>query len=494
MKKILILLSFIIGIQVCVCAQSDYISSHELKSKEVTDIWLGGKAKLSILSPHDDLAFKLIPEMKDEIKPAVKVDDGYRYDILLNIDEGNRTTRRKFSIGRLGKTIQANFQLTFQANQHKFYSIAEVENPIQVNQLDGVGLGSTDENYACVEIDSPIPLDFKCSESLNYQIKTNKTSQGTLLTILTINISDVKSKSQEYLKMKADYDSLQEKEIWTDEEEERVKHLQEQLPILMTAYNEMVNISFKGEKTNSCYINIENLGAKARLRYAVILMKETEKVFVTQYQQFMDSAEENELNMKYRAAIGFYEQANAASDKPAVGTEFIAEKIAMLKECEELNKTAGHSLKKYQDLRKQGLTTESELLKYLEGAADCYNVLYEKTRNPLAQQRLQKVRQALARTPWIIEGKVFFTRFKSGKQVLEPAVGVSIYFRNKYGTGSEKVGETDETGKYHIQLDKSSEGALEFSKYHDKELFTHSIRFNSGNKEHIKWNVNFYNK
>ncbi len=482
-------------------AQSDYMSNSFVS--ENTEMFLGGKAGLTILSPHNDLVIEVIPKTPlYAVSEPVAEGAHFRYDVELSLEENAKATTRQFKVSRRGKTVYETIQETIGENKRKTYRVEEVANPITVEKnTDRVGLGSTNAEEACVEIVTPIDLTVTCGPNLPHKISKQNQANGSILISIMVNQAEAKTRAQEFFNVMKEYHALMEKDNndqATDAELDRLDELEKTiLPPLRKKYNDMVTISFRGEGTNERAIvlgdeNGINLNAKERIAYTVLLLKET--VYKTAFHQYTENAKQERSKLMFQKAIAFYEQALAAADKPAGQDSLIMTQIADCKEYDKHNQQGLQMLVKYSELKKQTTVKESEVMKYLEGAANCFDVLYQKCGEEQAKERFQQVSKALENLPWVIEGVVKAGRLKGGVLQEQPVSGCEVSFYDRLKNERKELGTTDSNGKYHVELNKASTGTLHFQWFNGKKLLTHNIYFGAGDREHVSWDVHFKSK
>ncbi len=485
----------------CASAQGEYMS-HSFVS-ESTDMFLGGKAVLSIISPHNDLVIEVIPKRPlYSIAKPVAVGNNFRYDIELSIEENATATKREFKVSRYGKTVNERIIETIGENKRKTYKVEEVANPMTVEKnSDRVGLGSTNEEEACVEISSPIKLSVTGGTGLPCTRNETIQSNGTYLISIMVNLVKAEELAQEFFKTIEEYNQLMEKENngeTTDAEFERLNQLEKEiLPPLRNKYYDMVTLRLKGDDTNECNIVLGdesgiNLSGKERVAYTVLLMKET--IYKTEFHQYVEYAVQERSKLKFGNAIKYYKQALAATDKPAGQDEKINAEILACEEYANLNKTGLAMFRQYTELKKQPQVKESEVLTCLEGSLQSFSVLYERSGEELAKTRVQQVSKALEKMPRVIEGVVRTGKLKDGVRREKPVDDCRVYFIDGITNTKVLVGTTDALGRYHVELNRAKIGTLHFEWYNGKKTLSQSIYLGTGNQEHVSWDVFIYNK
>lgn len=124
MKKTFIAL-LTLAMTLVASAQEMYMPYERVS--ESTDAWLGGKAGLSIVSPHNDLVVVVIPaDSLDVVSKAVTEGDKYRYDISLNVADGESSAKREFKVSRQGKSVTIKFKEQIAVNRRVVYNVEEI--------------------------------------------------------------------------------------------------------------------------------------------------------------------------------------------------------------------------------------------------------------------------------------------------------------------------------------------------------------------------------
>lgn len=496
MKKTFIAL-LTLAMTLVASAQEMYMPYERVS--ESTDAWLGGKAGLSIVSPHNDLVVVVIPaDSLDVVSKAVTEGDKYRYDISLNVADGESSAKREFKVSRQGKSVTIKFKEQIAVNRRVVYNVEEVATPIMIQETRK-GLGSTSGDMACVEINTPIDLDVACGAHLDKSIKTSSNNAtGTKTITIDINRTKLVESATAYLNAKAEYDDLNAKDynLLSDTQFDRIKELEDNiLPPLQKEYQDLTTIELKGSGTNTCNISIGDdsgitLGVKERQSYVVLLMKET--VYETEYTTLINKAWEQEEQLHFTSAQEYYSQAMNASGKPEGADAELLSSIASMEELADLNKRAVGAMKKFNDINKSA--KESEILELLYAALDCYRKIAEMTQLDLAKKRTQQIENRLDKMPWVVEGYVRAGHMHGGVLQQEEVEGCVVYYKDSDGI-LHHIGTTDKNGKYHVQLSRASIGALVFEwnkKKDDKYIRSHTINFGMADKDHITWDVNFY--
>ncbi len=480
------------------------MQSEELNTN--TDPWLGGRAGLTVLSTHNDLVIVSVPnDPLDQFAKPVAEGKYFRYDVTMDVPEGSRSVKRVFKVSRTGKTLSTNLAANFEPNKRISYHVSEVEKPITIQPNPNSGLlGSTDGNKACVEIIMPseVNLQVACSDKLQYE-KDYKTQQdGTIRNALLIDLPSLAQQTEEYYKVKAELDALNQKDYnaMTDAEFDRVDELEKAIQPLETAFQELTTITVRGEKTNAVSIRLAGqegivLAPKQLLSYIVMVISSNSG---SEYSAALERAETEEQRLKFGAAKTHYEFALAlpADKKPLnADDDFLRPKIQLMDECRDLYNRGMGAYMKAKKESEAGTLSESGYLELVGNAAQCFAVLFEKCQAEKAMAYYNSFSKKLENSPWIISGKVTYSDGKQGMFVPTPLEGCEIYFIDGVSREKKLVGESGPGGAYRVQLHKGNSGLLQFE-WNDRrkkkeKLKARVLNLNSIKKEHYIWDVQF---
>lgn len=246
------------------------------------------------------------------------------------------------------------------------------------------------------------------------------------------------------------------------------------------------------------------LSTKSMYKFRVLLQLvetviKTKKVLVSSSMQLMANAEQASKDRKYKAALGFYQQAlDSLSNDDAdasVSKAALEENIAHMAECAEWDQKAAKYMLYIKQLKESGGSDKMSTIEdAFRQALVCYTNLDRLHPDPVYKTFIEKIKKSLEAFNFIIiEGSVR-DRVDNSKVITG---GVDIYgvHSSTFGKDMQKkahgirIGSVDATGRYRVEVEKNTYLGLLFvptssNKDYDKNGFVSLV-----DQKHLKTTV-----
>ena len=320
MKKLLLILTLIL-MGMNIHAQSDFISSSPVNEEDCFAD-LQGKGGILVLSELGDLAITINNVKTPQITPKGKRKDGlYVYEIVVDLKD-NKTP--KVEVNRRGEIYKTDFVVSLKADLMRAYKIEYVKMPIRMEDQTKSNNAILDEKLAEVEISTAIKdLQVVVSPKLNAKItkSVKKNDNSINITTIVIPLENINKAKQEVENLKAEHqkifdyiDKNSSKATQADFDKEQM--LRNQIDEAENALNAMMHIGVYANGTNREQIDLEPIGPRVKLCYGVLLLKQIEKVYVTECSAMMTEGARLYGLRQYDGARRNFVKALNAKDTP----------------------------------------------------------------------------------------------------------------------------------------------------------------------------------
>ncbi len=488
MKKIFLLLSllfFFLGIN----AQG-YISYSRYESADCIGD-LDGKGGVLLLSQRNDLVISItnIKNAKDyTITPTGKRSDGfYAYEIVANSREINIEASRR------GEVFMTKFVVSTKPNVFIAYLIENVERPIQETNRTRPNDAILDERLAEIEFVSPIEdLKIECPKllSIGGKISTKDAlkERGTVTTSLIIPVTVLIEQKLELEKLKKEQKELIAKltDPNTPEREkseaewDRNDQLEAKITEKEQFFAELTNISIYAKGTNRLSVSLVDnkneliVGPRIKLSYGILLLKNIEKVHVSECSGYMEEAGRQFELREYESARKAFVNALKAKDRPDNMVGPIQTNIAQCDSCVKYERFAMGALSRMKQMRDSNTGTQEGVVKYASAALEFLNVLEKYNPCDFYSSRIEKLESLIEDLPldikftivkWVNTYSGFYEGDRIGNVEIWANYGTNIPAPNDYSTtkrfnklvGStdyKMLGESDENGVIELHLNR----------------------------------------
>lgn len=478
MKKILFILTLLLmGINIH--AQSDFISSSAINEEDcIAD--LQGKGGILLLSDLGDLVITINNVKTPQITPKGKRKDGlYVYEIVIDPKE-NKTP--KVEVNRRGEIYKTDFVVTLRPDIMRAYKIEYVKMPIRMEDQTQSNDAILDEKLAEVEISTAIKnLQVNVSPKLNAKIsrETKKTDNTITITSIIIPWDIIKNAKEEIKKLEKEHQDIfsyieKNAEKATNADFDKELMLKNKLTEAENAYNAMMHIDVFADGTNREQIDLEPLRPRVKLCYGVLLLKQIEKVYVTECSAMMTEGARLYGLRQYDGARRNFVNALNAKDTPSDLIPSINTNILQCDTCILYEKYAMGALIKMKQMRQAGEANQKDVVKYASGALEFLNVLNKYNPCDFYADRIEKLEKLIEDMPldlkftiakWVNDYSGFYEDGKLGNVEIWAYFGeeepqVKMYQNDKKfltmvndnSNAFKQLGESDNEGVIEVHL------------------------------------------
>lgn len=478
MKKLLLILTLVL-MGMNIHAQSDFISSSPVNEEDCFAD-LQGKGGILVLSELGDLAITINNVKAPQITPKGKRKDGlYAYEIVIDLKD-NKTP--KVEVNRRGEIYKTDFVVSLKADLMRAYKIEYVKMPIHMEDQTKSNNAILDEKLAEVEISTAIKdLQVVVSPKLNAKItkSVKKNDNSINITTIVIPLENINKAKQEVENLKAEHqkifdyiDKNSSKATQADFDKEQM--LRNQIDDAENALNTMMHIGVYANGTNREQIDLEPIGPRVKLCYGVLLLKQIEKVYVTECSAMMTEGARLYGLRQYDGARRNFVKALNAKDTPGDLIPSINTNILQCDTCLLYEKYALGSLVKMKQMRQAGEANQKDVVKYASGALEFLNVLNKYNPCDFYAERIEKLEKLIEDMPldlkftiakWVNDYAGFYEDGKLGNVELwayygddEPQIKMYqtdkkfLSMVNNHANDFKQLGESNDEGVIDIHL------------------------------------------
>ena len=478
MKKLLLILTLVL-MGMNIHAQSDFISSSPVNEEDCFAD-LQGKGGILVLSELGDLAITINNVKAPQITPKGKRKDGlYAYEIVIDLKD-NKTP--KVEVNRRGEIYKTDFVVSLKADLMRAYKIEYVKMPIRMEDQTKSNNAILDEKLAEVEISTAIKdLQVVVSPKLNAKItkSVKKNDNSINITTIVIPLENINKAKQEVENLKAEHqkifdyiDKNSSKATQADFDKEQM--LRNQIDDAENALNTMMHIGVYANGTNREQIDLEPIGPRVKLCYGVLLLKQIEKVYVTECSAMMTEGARLYGLRQYDGARRNFVKALNAKDTPGDLIPSINTNILQCDTCLLYEKYALGSLVKMKQMRQAGEANQKDVVKYASGALEFLNVLNKYNPCDFYAERIEKLEKLIEDMPldlkftiakWVNDYAGFYEDGKLGNVELwayygddEPQIKMYqtdkkfLSMVNNHANDFKQLGESNDEGVIDIHL------------------------------------------
>ena len=385
-------------------AQSDFISSSPVNEEDcIAD--LQGKGGIMLLSDLGDLVITIGNAKAPQITPKGKRSDGlYVYEIVIDLKD-NKTP--KVEVNRRGEIYKTDFVVSLRPDLMRAYKVEYVKRPIRTeNQTQGND-AILDEKLAEVEISTAIKnLQVRVSAKLNATItrSVKKTDSSINITSIVIPWEAIKGAKEELQRLRKEHDDLfsyieQNADKATDADFDKEQMLKNKLEEAENAFNAMMHIDVYADGTNREQIDLEPLRPRVKLCYGVLLLKQVEKVYVTECSAMMSEGARLYGLRQYDGARRAFANALKAKDTPSSLIPSINTNIMQCDTCLLYERYAMGALGKMKQMRQAGDANQKDVVRYASGALEFLNVLNKYNPCDFYSDRIEKLGKLIEDMP-----------------------------------------------------------------------------------------------
>ena len=398
---------WLLGLLICFFAAVHGQSSEKIfyTRMEEKDCFgdLSGKGGVLILSEHNDLVITVTNARHPSVSLKGKQPDGYyAYEVVVDREE---TKEPKIEVSRRGDIFTVSFVAKTQSDLFLAYLVKSVQNPIEMQDLSRPNDAILDAKLAAVEITSSIAdLQVDCPEALGATVKreTKETDNSLVVITVTLPIANLENAKKQCLDAQKEYAALEKRLVGgnagdaSDEEWERLDKLEMARDEAERRLNGMSRISVYGNGTNKLYIDLSPLKPRTKLCYGVLLLKKTEKVYVTECSAMMQEGARLFGLRKYDEARRSFVEALNAKDAPDNLKPSIATNIAQCDTCLLYERYAAMTLTRMQEKQK---TNQADFVEYASAAMEFLDVLDRYNPCEYYRKRVDFLREKIAGLP-----------------------------------------------------------------------------------------------
>lgn len=385
-------------------AQDDFISSSPTNDEDCFAS-LSGKGGVLLLSELNDLVITINNAKSPQVTPRGKRSDGlYTYEIVIDLKD-NKTP--KIEVNRRGEIYKTDFVVSLKPDFMKAYTIGYVKNPIRMENQTKGNDAILDQKLTEVEISSTIKnLQVSVPSALDAQVtqEVKKTDQSITITSIIIPWENIKSLKAAVEQAKKDYDAIQQVidkkgANATDEEWNKRDALEEKWHDAENTYRSTMHIDVFADGTNREQIDLEPLGPRVKLCYGVLLLKQIEKVYVTECSALVSEGARLFGMRQYDHARRNFVNALKAKDTPTDIIPSIQGNILQCDTCLKYEQYAMGALIKMKQMRQAGVSSQKDVVRYASGAVEFMNVLNKYNPCDFYGERIEKLEKIIEDMP-----------------------------------------------------------------------------------------------
>lgn len=462
-----------------ISAQDDFISSSRMDEEDCI-AELQGKGGVLLLSDLGDLVITIGNSKDPQITPKGKRKDGlYAYEIVMDI---NFNPTPKIEVNRRGEIYKTDFVVALKKDLMKAYQIGYVKNPIRMENQTKGNNAILDAKLTEVEISSTIKdLQVSVSPKLNAKVtqEAKKTDNSIMITTIVIPWENIKAAKDALQKAKDEFNTIQgiiEKKGTSASNEEWNKRdmLEAKMLDAEKDLQSIMHIDVFASNTNREQIDLSALAPRVKLCYGVLLLKQIEKVYVTECSAMMAEGARLFGIRQYDGARRNFVNAMNAKDTPGNLIPSIKSNILQCDTCLLYEKYAMGALVKMKQMRQAGEANQKDVVKYATGALEFMNVLNKYNPCDFYAERIEKLEKLIEDMPldmkftiakWVNDYSGFFEDGKLGNVELwayfgEDAPQVKMFQNDKKflsmvnedANNFKQLGESDSDGIIEIHL------------------------------------------
>ncbi len=403
MKRFLCLLTLLV-FSLAMHAQDDFISASPDNDKDCIAA-LSGKGGVLLLSDLSDLVITINNAKSPAITPKGKGSDGlYAYEIVIDLKD-NKTP--KIEVNRRGEIYKTDFVVSLKPDFMKAYTIGYVKNPIRMENQTKGNDAILDQKLAEVEISSTIQdLQVKVPSKLNAKVtqEKKKNDQSIKITSIIIPWENIKTLKNAVEQARKEFEAVQQVinqkgSSASDAEWNKRDAMEEKLHEAEEEYREAMHIDVFANGTNREQIDLEPLGPRVKLCYGVLLLKQVEKVYVTECSAMMSEGARLYGLRQYDNARRNFANALNAKDTPADIIPSIKGNIQQCDTCLLYEQYAMYSLSMMKKMRQAGEANQKDVVKYAAGAVEFLNVLNKYNPCDFYAERITKLEKLIEEMP-----------------------------------------------------------------------------------------------
>ena len=236
----------------------------------------------------------------------------------------------------------------------------------------------------------------------------------------------------------------------------------------------MMHIGVYANGTNREQIDLEPIGPRVKLCYGVLLLKQIEKVYVTECSAMMTEGARLYGLRQYDGARRNFVKALNAKDTPGDLIPSINTNILQCDTCLLYEKYALGSLVKMKQMRQAGEANQKDVVKYASGALEFLNVLNKYNPCDFYAERIEKLEKLIEDMPldlkftiakWVNDYAGFYEDGKLGNVELwayygddEPQIKMYqtdkkfLSMVNNHANDFKQLGESNDEGVIDIHL------------------------------------------
>lgn len=403
MKRILSLLALFV-FTLTIHAQDDFISSSPDNDEDCIAT-LSGKGGVLLLSELNDLVITINNAKSPTVTPKGKRPDGlYAYEIVIDLKD-NKTP--KIEVNRRGEIYKTDFVVSLKPDFMKAYTIGYVKNPIRMENQTKGNDAILDQKLAEVEITSTIKdLQVTVPSRLNAKVthEAKKTDQSIIITTIIIPLENINAMKATIEEARKEFMSIQQVinqkgSSASDAEWNKRDAMEEKLHQAEEEFRSSMHIDVFAPGTNREQIDLEPLGPRVKLCYGVLLLKQIEKVYVTECSALMTEGARLYGLRQYDNARRNFVNALNAKDTPADIIPSINGNIQQCDTCLKYEQYAMGSLVKMKQMRQAGEANQKDVVKYAAGATEFLNVLNKYNPCDFYAERINKLEKLIEEMP-----------------------------------------------------------------------------------------------
>lgn len=509
MKKTLTLLVILLSGALSLAAQ-DVVKFGQAQKQADPNIE-DTKSIVAFITANDN--FRVTPVANiDKVKPTRQTTDG-KYITEVVCDLGANSDRaRSFKVTIKGTSLGDYTKQVVEPGKRILIDVTNtIEHNLYFEPMNTERGYKKEGGVAGIEFNVPDYIDnpkVDCSEGIGHVVET-KGGNGVNIVIFEVNIAKLNAAREKYtvdttkavanlneaqatLKAFNEYEDkhmndegydFDKADIEKKKKEDAVEEATNQLAQLEPPF-----INLYASKSNVVPLNIDLYIKQEKLTKPKSLLQinvgdgmHTETKFDRSYNQLRAQADREYRQRKYNAAITSYR--NAAADPSATDFEkqsclSLAEQMV---EYSQAKQTAYNQIRAINDMKKQGgMVDYNKLEETYNTAIVNFRHLYQDTQDEEYQTMVNKLIKARDAMGQVITGVVYRGGYHQGQGGVAQLTGVKIYGLHYYNpkkmdegvpAGGDFLGEVDEKGLFHLQLEKGKYTGLLFVPREDiKEL------------------------